>query len=620
MSLAALAQVYDEVRRLAVAGSALAAGDFRLKKLIPPLEKSGEKAPVFAKVAQAVQKLVDAGQKESAGALLELNSLTTAILYTQGETGRAGEFQPIVSSNTGLTIAHTSARTLKPLLEALTTTGSGRLETIKEAHERGAFKDLRLMKPALKAIDDPYPEVGEYVAEKILPMYGKPIYAEVKEALDLKGKGNQARRLKLLHQLDPAATHDLVEKALDEGSKDVKLQAIECLGGASDAIPYLLEQASARASDVRRAALQALLSFTDEVVVDVLEKAASTEDVFLLGKRLAANPSPRLRGFVLRETNRLCEELLTGEGEKQPKKGKAKAKGSEPSLSRFRGLLDGLTGRTDPEAVELLSDLFAKRGEISKIKGDVSGQDVVGDILELVLTCQSKPALKALGEAWETVDPAHIHMTMMATSLVLKPKDVHARFAPVYLSRGNGKGKTKAAADAHLRSEQIGWLLQRSARRVENGSDDEDDGEPRLGVEIDPKWLDTAIELNDLETVMELAKPEHAGSMNYLSKWIDGVIGAKKFDPDYTTHRVLDRMVELKHPEIVDKFIAILKRPWNFNRSYYGIAMVAYGVPRLPASAIPRLEALLPDLHEKIVDVLVPVLAEMKQTAAAENP
>ncbi len=95
MSLAALAQVYDEVRRLAVAGSALAAGDFRLKKLIPPLEKSGEKAPVFAKVAQAVQKLVDAGQKESAGALLELNSLTTAILYTQGETGRAGEFQPI---------------------------------------------------------------------------------------------------------------------------------------------------------------------------------------------------------------------------------------------------------------------------------------------------------------------------------------------------------------------------------------------------------------------------------------------------------------------------------------------------------------------------------------------
>ena len=53
MSIPVLIEVYDEMRRLAIAGSAVAPGDFRLKKLIPPLEKSGEKAPVFAKVAQA---------------------------------------------------------------------------------------------------------------------------------------------------------------------------------------------------------------------------------------------------------------------------------------------------------------------------------------------------------------------------------------------------------------------------------------------------------------------------------------------------------------------------------------------------------------------------------------
>ena len=54
MSIPVLIEVYDEMRRLAIAGSAVAPGDFRLKKLIPPLEKSGEKVPVFAKVAQAV--------------------------------------------------------------------------------------------------------------------------------------------------------------------------------------------------------------------------------------------------------------------------------------------------------------------------------------------------------------------------------------------------------------------------------------------------------------------------------------------------------------------------------------------------------------------------------------
>ena len=59
MSIAVLTQVYDEVRRLAIAGSVVARGDFRLKKLIPPLEQAGAKAPVFAKVAEAVKAVVE---------------------------------------------------------------------------------------------------------------------------------------------------------------------------------------------------------------------------------------------------------------------------------------------------------------------------------------------------------------------------------------------------------------------------------------------------------------------------------------------------------------------------------------------------------------------------------
>jgi len=49
MSIPVLIQVYDEMRRLAIAGSAVASGDFRLKRLVEPLTKAGEKAPVFAK-------------------------------------------------------------------------------------------------------------------------------------------------------------------------------------------------------------------------------------------------------------------------------------------------------------------------------------------------------------------------------------------------------------------------------------------------------------------------------------------------------------------------------------------------------------------------------------------
>src|SRR3954463_15657903 len=95
MSIAVLTQVYDEARRLAVAGSAVARGDFRLKKLLPVLDQAGAKAPVFAKVAASARALIDGPGETSAENLLELASLVTAVLHTQGETGVAGPLEPI---------------------------------------------------------------------------------------------------------------------------------------------------------------------------------------------------------------------------------------------------------------------------------------------------------------------------------------------------------------------------------------------------------------------------------------------------------------------------------------------------------------------------------------------
>src|SRR4029077_5395358 len=137
----------------------------RLKKLLPPLDQAAVKAPVFAKVSEAATKVIDGPEDTSAESLLELTSLVTAVLYTQGETGAAGPLQPIETINLGGELAQTSARLLKPLLEALSSTGSGRLELVKDAHERGAFRDLRLIKPALNGMDDPYPEIADFLAE-----------------------------------------------------------------------------------------------------------------------------------------------------------------------------------------------------------------------------------------------------------------------------------------------------------------------------------------------------------------------------------------------------------------------------------------------------------------------
>ncbi len=198
MSIAVLTNVYDEMRRLAIAGSATAAGDFRLKKLIPSLEQAGAKAPVFTRIAEAVKSLVESPEQASAPALLELCTLVTAVLYTQGETGLSGELTPLDSADLEPPASQVSASVLKPLLDALANTGSGRLEIIRDSFERGAFHDLRLVKPAMEAIDDPSPDVGDFIAREVLPLYRKAILLDLKSRLDLKsGKRGHQRRLAL---------------------------------------------------------------------------------------------------------------------------------------------------------------------------------------------------------------------------------------------------------------------------------------------------------------------------------------------------------------------------------------------------------------------------------------
>src|SRR5512144_209609 len=100
MSLALIQESAKEVRRLAIAGSSLAVGDFRLKKLIGPLEQAGAKVPVFGQVAKAMSELVNGKEADAAGRLLSLSTLLNAILYTQGETGAGGEFREIESFTT----------------------------------------------------------------------------------------------------------------------------------------------------------------------------------------------------------------------------------------------------------------------------------------------------------------------------------------------------------------------------------------------------------------------------------------------------------------------------------------------------------------------------------------
>jgi hypothetical protein len=611
MSIAVLTQVHDELRRLAIAGSNLAAGDFRLKKLVPPLEASAAKAPVFGKVAQAVQKVLDSSPQDSAEALLELSTLVSAILYTQGETGIEGELAPIETTDIGVSTSAASAQMLKPLIESLTTTGSGREEIIRDAFERGVFKDLRLVRVAVKAIDDPYPPIADFIADQVLPMYGKAIYDDLRAGYNPKAKGGQVRRLRLLHRLDPERTHELVEQALESGSPDMKVAALACLEGRQEMLSYLLEQARAKSADVRRAAYRSMAQSNEKDVVECLTQALSGADVKLAAGAASQNRSPKLLAFLLEETGKELQEV--------EKLGAKNKKQASKSAERLYHLLLCLESRNDKQTVAFLKQLFERRGEIGQWKTDVGGEQINRLIAGLLVKTGDKASLALVADSHATLAPEVLDWALLAAAKIRKPKEIYDAFAPYYLAP-SGKKKHDAAAARRERVRELLLMLAlgrtyahyRYGDAVYSFGDGADLREFIKDLELDPRWLDAAIESDDLQLVQVLARAKHKPTWEYLSKWMDAML--KKRDFDYQCSHVLETMIRTEHPQVTEYYVATLKKIADGRASHYAY-WLARLIPSLPKSAGPQIEAVLPTMNDKVVNQIAPFIAELQAKA-----
>ncbi len=594
MSIPVLTQVYDEVRRLAIAGSVVAPGDFRLKKLVPQLEQAGKKAPVFAKVGEAARQLVESNEKTSAAALLELTTLVNAILYTQGETGIEGELAPIESVNMGRLKTQASARVLKPLQDALTTTGSGRLEIIRDASERGAFNDLRLIAPALAALDDNYAEIGDFLAEKVLPLYGQAILPELRAKFDPKGRGGHVRRLLLMHQLDPQGTRPIVQRALEEGSKEVRIAAIGCLGQSPEDLPFLFEQVKAKAKDVRAAALRALGSSGSADAVKVLCEAIESADLALAVEPIRTSRNRVVSDFLLEAAEKQAEALIAGK-EKDPKKlGKQN--------ERMSLILQCLAGRDDKKTEKLLLNLFARAEQLAAVKGEPSGKDVVERLLSIMVAGPPK-VQSALVDAHATLPAESLDRAFVAACRCRKPAEVYKLFSPYLTAKVDEKKKNRDPA--YAKRSAIAELLTDRFWIHDSGQLPGDEFD--VAKTFDPQWLDLAVKLGRADLVLALARPGHAKANEMLSKLFKQRLGKSGAE-------VLDTMVKIGHPEATDAMIELVKKLAEAKYAYahYWLGNV---IPRLPkAEALPKLESLLPTLPEKMLDQLLDSITALKNS------
>jgi hypothetical protein len=600
MSIALLTQVYDETRRLSIAGSSAAVGDFRLKKLAPPLEQAGQKAPVFAKVAQAITKLTDSNEKTAPEAILDLSTLLNAILYTQGETGASGKLTPIETIDLGAAPTQTTARVLKPLLEALSNTGSGRLEVIKDAHARGVFRDLRLVKPALAALDDPYGEIADFISEQVLPLYGTAILPELRAKFDHKGRGGNVRRLTLMHTLAPSGSRELVKQALEEGSKEVKVAAIECLGDAPEDLKFLLDQAKAKSQDVRRAALNALGKSTSDSAVMVLFQTLEHDDIDLAISPIRATTSSKLKKLVLVAARSQFDALLTTTF-------KDKAELSKLT-QRMLSLLECLRGRTDDDAASFFCRAFEAREGLESLASEPSGKDVLSKLLDLM--SEGPTASRKLLANWRPPEESdHLPIVFLAASTVLTPGELFDAFAHYYSNPPNPK--KSRSPNSKNKPTTMSLLLAHLIWPSSHPLDRKFQIAGIMEQPLDSRWLDLAVKQADIDVVLNLARPGHTGANELLSKEL--AARTKKSRNLYDAEEVVRTMIKVDHPLATESVLSLIGMQEKSHQNLYWLfPLIEY----LPKDAAPKLEALLTTLPDKVVDQLLDHITELKSKSS----
>lgn len=608
MSLALINESAKEIRRLSIAGSPLAVGDFRLKKLIPPLEQAGAKVPVFAQVAKGISDLVNGKEADSAANLLNLSTLINAILYTQGQSGAEGACGELEVFTANCANTKTSARVLKPLVQALTSTGGGRYEIVKAAVERGAFGDLRLIEPSIRALDDTYAELSDLIAEEVLPTYGQGIVPLLKKNLDLKGKKSDARRLAVMHQLAPADTVDLCKTALEEGSADVKAAAIACLGKHEDCLPLVMEQTNSKNKVLRAAALQALAQHDRAEVVKVFTDLIKGKTLDILAAPFRAIRSKQVLQALLEEGRGVFDQLVKGDNEKLP---------------RFSEILYCLDSRKESEVEEFLLVCLGQAEKIAKLKAPknqaLEGADVLDRLSSLLHDIGSPKALETVVARRDILPVGSFHQIFQSALRVWPADKVYNEFSSFL---GQKKGPAKEKGEVIERS--IWSICHRTIKPDEEYYYDEDVDSDEAKwlekVQWDPRWLEAGIKSDQPMVVCCLAQPGDKRVIDYLVGLLDP---KKKSSGTYGmghTGLVIQTLARLQYPKLTELFLELItKKSKKAQHVDWDLQMLFRSVRYLPVGDLPKLDAFAANLDEKFVDKYLEALEPLRIASQAKT-
>lgn len=391
-----------DVDLLLVAGIT-AAGGGPLRRRGKTIRELGAKVPALVPVADAVERVTAADKP--APAFLDLLVMARQLRASLAATGVEGPLMPLPEAGSWKTSV--PVRELQPVYEALTQVGSGRDERIKDAAERNLFGDLRLASVLLEALDDGYPAVADAAAELGLPALGDGVLADLRAALDLNGKSEDARRLRAICRIEPKAGASMCRQAIEAGSVTLKAEALRRLpevAGADEAERVALGCLNAKSREIRLAAVQALGTAKGEAALAALVETLNDEERSLrdwAAESLGTLRHPQATARLLDELQRLLPRLAELRAREDGRRSKGRKKPGPPlglvserapELRRAEGLVTALGNRKDGDRRAVARALAPLLTANSELPGKAAG------------------ALRTLGPAADEIVPALVDL------------------------------------------------------------------------------------------------------------------------------------------------------------------------------------------------------------------
>lgn len=482
-----LYELQQELNRLFIAGSKFAKNDPRLQKHIPILKKLGEKAPVFNKLAQDVEELLQLDAQQSAEKLLSLSTLLYSVLYTQGTTTEEGAAVADQVPNAALADVNTqySYLQLKPVLQALTQSNSGRLETVKDAYERGIFKDSRTFGYLSFALADKYSELADYIMEVVIPASGKAMLPFLVADFKLEDKVENVRRLRLLYKLGYAEVDGLIDKIFAESLPNLQAEAIAILSDKKDekTEDFIITLTGDKNKTVRGAAYKALAKISTQRSVDKLYELYSNNkqkgNGELLAEAIASVPLATHYQSFLQKVRERFEALLSMD--------EADEKALTAAFERLPTEWEILKNKDYPETYVLLGDILSdKRFDAMAKKRSASNYNIAPCLNEILNTLDDNKVLDfyeqyatdVFGNTWTSQLAVNYLYRVLDSKERFSKEKLYEVFAPQFNKAINARDMIEALAGTAYSYSYSSYTVKYTDREL-------------LAKEkLDPRWAD----------------------------------------------------------------------------------------------------------------------------------